>query len=61
VRTSLPTKEPTAVLSLPKEIWRMVDYLYKNGIQEERLFVTSGEKEEIGQQRSQPDTHADEC
>ena len=48
IRSSLPTKEASQVLSLPKEIWRMVDHLFRNGMDEEGLFVTSGEKEEIG-------------
>lgn len=48
IRSSLPTKEASQVLSLPKEIWRMVDHLFRIGMDEEGLFVTSGEKEEIG-------------
>jgi hypothetical protein len=29
VRLAVPGKEPTKVLSLPKEIWRMVDFIFK--------------------------------
>lgn len=57
MRVSLPTNDPTQVLSIPKEIWRMVDYLFKFGIKEENLFVNSGLKEEIGQTHTHLFTH----
>ena len=59
VRFGLPTKEVSQVLSLPKEIWRMVDALYARGMKEERLFVTSGEKAEIDAIRDDLDTGAE--
>jgi len=34
-------------LSVPKELWRMADYIYKNGLDMEGLFVTAGEFEEM--------------
>jgi hypothetical protein len=50
------------VLSLPKEIWRMIDFLFRdceNGsgsrLREEHLFVTSGEKEEVDRIRDDLD------
>ncbi len=47
--------QASQVLSVPKEIWRMVDHLFSH-IREERLFVTSGEKEEIDRIRDDLDT-----
>ena len=34
-------------LSVPKEIWRLADYIFKNGLDAEGLFVTAGEAEEM--------------
>jgi hypothetical protein len=34
-------------LSIPKELWRIVDHLFKNGMNEEDLFLQSGVEEAI--------------
>ena len=31
-----------AVLNIPKELWRIVDYLFQNALQEEDLFLYGG-------------------
>jgi len=57
VRDSVPTRDASQVLSLPKEIWRMVDFLYRESrLREESLFVSSGEKEEVDRIRDDLDT-----
>lgn len=38
---------PNPQLSVPKEIWRLADYIYKNGLDYEGLFVTGGDAEEM--------------
>jgi len=35
-----------AVLTLPKELWRICDYLFRKGMEEEDLFLTSGDQKE---------------
>ena len=40
-------KGAAAVLSLPKEIWRLVDYLYTRGMDTPELFLTSGVQTEV--------------
>lgn len=45
----LLSSTPTQTLSIPKELWRMVDYIYRNGLREDGLFSTSGEEEEVHQ------------
>jgi len=41
-------QQPTnKVLCLPKELWRMVDYIYKHGMTTEGLFLAGGSKNEI--------------
>mmetsp|Transcript_18492 Transcript_18492/g.25929 ORF Transcript_18492/g.25929 Transcript_18492/m.25929 type:complete len:463 (-) Transcript_18492:8-1396(-) len=48
-----------AVLSIPKEIWRMVDFLYKKGMDTENLFLESGVEEEMAIVRECLDTGED--
>jgi len=38
---------PSKVLCLPKELWRMVDYIYKHGMTTQGLFRVTGSKSEI--------------
>eukprot|EP01133_Synstelium_polycarpum_P001192 gene1192-1373_t len=38
--TPLPAEQKK--LSVPKELWRIVDYIYSNGMREESLFLESG-------------------
>ncbi|GAB5362676.1 hypothetical protein AAMO2058_000818100 [Amorphochlora amoebiformis] len=47
---------PESVLTLPKELWRLVDYIYRKGMDEEDLFLTSGDENEIGDIRECLDT-----
>jgi len=37
----------TKVLCIPKELWRMVDYIYKHGMTTKGLFLEGGSKNEI--------------
>jgi hypothetical protein len=41
-------KDASKVLPIPKEVWRMVDFIYRNGIDRENLFTSSGDPAEIG-------------
>jgi len=36
-------------LSMPKELWRIVDFIFKRGMDEPGLFVTQGNPNQIGQ------------
>jgi len=45
-----PSKS-TERLSIPKELWRIVDYIYKKGIEERGLFSQSGIQNEMEQIR----------
>jgi len=45
-----------AVLTLPKELWRLVDFIYRKGIDEEDLFLTSGDDNQIADIRECLDT-----
>lgn len=48
IRTmQLLTAPPIQTLAIPKELWRIVDFIYKNGLQEEGLFTTNGVEDEI--------------
>mmetsp|Transcript_19002 Transcript_19002/g.26730 ORF Transcript_19002/g.26730 Transcript_19002/m.26730 type:complete len:284 (+) Transcript_19002:247-1098(+) len=56
-RSSTYTKvNPEAVLTLPKELWRLVDFIYRKGIDEEDLFLTSGDYNQIADIRECLDT-----
>lgn len=54
VRTS-QLSPPSQVLSVPKEIWQMIDFIYKNGMDEDGLFMISGLEHEIDQVRESLD------
>ena len=43
----MSTDEPTRVMSVPKELWRIVDFIYKNGMTTKDVFFTSGDKQEV--------------
>lgn len=52
VNTPLPVRRtdlipPETALELPKEIWRMVDFIFRRGMREAGLFVTTGDSDEI--------------
>lgn len=53
---ALPETEKFVKLKIPKELWRIVDYLYKNALEEEDLFLESGDQEEIEAIREALDT-----
>mmetsp|Transcript_29682 Transcript_29682/g.52112 ORF Transcript_29682/g.52112 Transcript_29682/m.52112 type:complete len:752 (-) Transcript_29682:209-2464(-) len=67
VRSPMPVRSvgpstkvhPEAVLTLPKEVWRIADYIYQHGMQEEDLFLTSGDQKQIAEIRECLDTGAD--
>lgn len=48
--------DQTAVLCVPKELWRIVDAIYEKGLQEKDLFSISGYTEEIQHIRECLDT-----
>eukprot|EP00471_Norrisiella_sphaerica_P013852 CAMPEP_0184494738 /NCGR_PEP_ID=MMETSP0113_2-20130426/29461_1 /TAXON_ID=91329 /ORGANISM="Norrisiella sphaerica, Strain BC52" /LENGTH=704 /DNA_ID=CAMNT_0026880613 /DNA_START=81 /DNA_END=2195 /DNA_ORIENTATION=- len=58
VRSVGPTTKvnPESVLTLPKELWRLADYIYRKGIDEEDLFLTSGDQKEVAEIRECLDT-----
>jgi phosphatidylinositol-bisphosphatase len=37
----------TKILSVPKELWRIIDFIYRRGLGERGLFLTSGDAIEI--------------
>lgn len=43
-------------LKLPKELWKLVDYIYKNGLREPDLFKESGDSCEVNDIRERLDT-----
>jgi inositol polyphosphate 5-phosphatase INPP5B/F len=45
-----------ATLSVPKELWRMVDAIYQRGLQERNLFLTQGNPAEVQTIRESVDT-----
>mmetsp|Transcript_14190 Transcript_14190/g.21560 ORF Transcript_14190/g.21560 Transcript_14190/m.21560 type:complete len:699 (+) Transcript_14190:114-2210(+) len=47
---------PESVLTLPKEVWRIADYLFRKGMDEEDLFLTSGDEKQIAAIRECLDT-----
>jgi inositol polyphosphate 5-phosphatase INPP5B/F len=49
-------ENPAKILSIPKELWRMVDYIYHQGISEKNLFSTSGILSEMDAIREALDT-----
>jgi phosphatidylinositol-bisphosphatase len=59
VRYTNPQQQVTKVQTLPKELWRIVDYLYPAGLEEEGLFITSGDSKQIDMIRECLDTAQD--
>ncbi|KAF9386550.1 hypothetical protein CPC16_007480 [Podila verticillata] len=39
-----PKKRPVRQLSLPKDLWRIVDFIYKHGLLVDNLFLLSGDR-----------------
>lgn len=52
----LVDKDSPVALNIPKELWRIVDYLYQNGLFEEELFAVRGSPMDIGAVRDAIDT-----
>ena len=50
---------PPASLSVPKELWRIVDAIYEKGLHEKDLFLTPGFGNELKQIRECLDTSSD--
>ena len=51
--------KPDQVLTLPKELWRLADAIYKQGINEEDIFLTSGDRKQVASIREALDTGKD--
>jgi len=47
IRNNIPIPTDQKKLSIPKELWRIVDYIYYNGLKEEGLFKESGVSKEM--------------
>ncbi|KAF2070555.1 hypothetical protein CYY_008130 [Polysphondylium violaceum] len=47
IRNNIPIPSDQKKLSIPKELWRIVDYIYYNGLKEEGLFIESGVTKEM--------------
>ncbi|EAL73184.1 RhoGAP domain-containing protein [Dictyostelium discoideum AX4] len=47
IRNNLPIPPEQKKLSIPKELWRIIDYIYYNGLKEEGLFIKSGVTKEM--------------
>ena len=58
LRSILPQSESAAKLKVPKELWRLVDFLYQHGLLEVGLFDENGVEEEVQQVREILDTGA---
>jgi len=55
-RAKFALKDQGKVLSMPKELWRIVDYIFKNGMDEPGLFTSPGDLNEIERIRECVDT-----
>ncbi|KAK5576317.1 hypothetical protein RB653_007458 [Dictyostelium firmibasis] len=47
IRNNIPIPPEQKKLSIPKELWRIIDYIYYNGLKEEGLFIKSGVTKEM--------------
>eukprot|EP01113_Clastostelium_recurvatum_P039045 TRINITY_DN5917_c0_g1_i1.p1 TRINITY_DN5917_c0_g1~~TRINITY_DN5917_c0_g1_i1.p1 ORF type:complete len:300 (+),score=81.42 TRINITY_DN5917_c0_g1_i1:395-1294(+) len=47
IRTSTPIPTTDTKLSIPKELWRIIDFIFKKGLGEEGLFLESGVQGEM--------------
>eukprot|EP00697_Spironema_sp_BW2_P013109 gnl/Spiro4/2998_TR1474_c0_g1_i1.p1 gnl/Spiro4/2998_TR1474_c0_g1~~gnl/Spiro4/2998_TR1474_c0_g1_i1.p1 ORF type:complete len:953 (-),score=216.28 gnl/Spiro4/2998_TR1474_c0_g1_i1:53-2911(-) len=52
-------QQPQSPLSVPKELWRCVDFIFRNGVHEEELFLRSGDPREMDEIRECLDTGAE--
>ncbi|ETO10158.1 oculocerebrorenal syndrome of Lowe [Reticulomyxa filosa] len=59
VSTDLSKDESAQVYSIPKELWRLVDHLFKYGMDTEALFITKGSQADIFMIRECLDTGKD--
>jgi len=64
VKTPMPVRYATPdssgkVLTLPKELWRIVDFIFHRGMDEDGLFMTSGNPRQIEKIRECLDTGQD--
>ena len=60
VRFYNPTEPvPTKVLGIPKELWRIVDCIYRTSLDEPNLFFTAGDPAELASIRESLDTGTD--
>lgn len=56
LREPLPETEKSKWLRIPKEVWRLVDWLFRNALDVEDLFLESGDSFEMEQIREALDT-----
>lgn len=56
VKNPLPETDKAKWLRIPKELWRLVDWLFKNALDTEDLFLESGDSYEMDQIREALDT-----
>ncbi|EGC34737.1 inositol 5-phosphatase 4 [Dictyostelium purpureum] len=47
IRNNIPIPQEQKKLSIPKELWKIIDYIYNNGLKEEGLFIKSGVTKEM--------------
>lgn len=59
LKNPLPESEKSRWLRIPKELWRLVDWLFKNALDVEDLFLETGDSFEMEQLREALDTGAD--
>ena len=59
VSVSKPTASGGPALSVPKELWRLVDALYRQGLREKDLFIQQGDPAECAAIRECLDTGAE--
>lgn len=52
----IPAEATPERLSIPKELWRIVDYLYRYALDEENLFLQTGDHKEMEAIREALDT-----
>jgi phosphatidylinositol-bisphosphatase len=50
---------PTLKLKIPKEMWRLCDWLYKNGMQCSEIFIRNGKTPQLEELRDRLDTGVD--
>jgi len=55
-KTDYTTQAKQPPLSVPKELWRLVDEIYQKGLDDRNLFLTQGNPSEVEQIRENLDT-----